>query len=106
MAEIPTQIGRYRLLEEIGSGGFGRVFRAEHVDLGMVRAVKVATDQEFIRQLRREGVVLARLRHPRIVEVYEADFSHDPPYIVMEYVERCRSCWTCWRRWSTPTAKG
>ncbi len=87
VAEIPTQIGRYRLLEEVGRGGFGYVFRAEHVDLGMVRAVKVATDQEFTRQLRREGVVLARLRHPRIVEVYEADFSHDPPYIVMEYVE-------------------
>jgi len=87
MAEIPSQIGRYRLLEEIGSGGFGRVFRAEHVDLGMVRAVKVATDQEFIRQLRREGIVLARLHHPHIVEVHDSDFSHDPPYIVMEYVE-------------------
>ncbi len=87
MAEIPTQVGRYRLLDEVGRGGFGRVFRAEHVDLGLVRAVKVATDQEFTRQLRREGVVLARLRHPRIVEVYEADFSHDPPYIVMEYVD-------------------
>jgi len=87
MAEIPSQIGRYRLLDEIGRGGFGYVFRVEHVDLGMVRAVKVATDPEFTRQLRREGVVLARLRHSRIVEVYEADFSHDPPYVVMEYVE-------------------
>ncbi len=86
MAEIPSRIGRYRFLDEVGRGGFGRVYRAEHVDLGLFRAVKVATDQEFTRQLRREGVVLARLRHPRIVEVYEADFSHDPPYIVMEYV--------------------
>jgi len=47
----------------------------------------VATDPEFARQLRKEGQFLARLEHPRIVLVYDMDVSHDPPYIVMEYVE-------------------
>jgi len=79
-------LGRCRLVEEIGRGGFGCVYRAEHADLGLFRAVKVATDPEFIRQLRKEGRLLARLRHLRIVEVYDMDVEHDPPYIVMEYV--------------------
>jgi serine/threonine-protein kinase len=87
MESTPTEIGRYRLIEEIGAGGFGRVYRAEHVDLGLVRAIKVATDPEFVRQLRREGIVLARLHHPRIVEIHDMDVAHDPPYIVMECVE-------------------
>jgi len=80
-------IGPYELLEEISSGGFGRVYRARHVDLDVIRAVKIPTDPELVRQLRREGRVLARLQHPRIVLVYDMDVEHDPPYIVMEYVE-------------------
>jgi predicted Ser/Thr protein kinase len=80
-------VGPYELLSELGSGGFGRVYRARHGELGWERAVKVATDPEFVRQLRREGEVLARLRHPRIVEVFDMNTSHDPPYVVMEYVE-------------------
>jgi len=80
-------IGSYELLEEIGVGGFGRVYRARHRQLGAIRAVKIATDPEFARQLRKEGQFLARLRYARIVEVYDMDVEHDPPYIVMEYVE-------------------
>jgi iron(II)-dependent oxidoreductase len=81
------QIGPYELLDEIGAGGFGRVYRARHVQLDEIRAIKLATDPELARQLRKEGRVLSRLRHPRIVLVYDMDVEHDPPYIVMEYVE-------------------
>ncbi len=80
-------VSSYELLEEISSGGFGRVYRARHVDLDVIRAVKIPTDPELVRQLRREGRILARLQHPRIVLVHDMDVEHDPPYIVMEYVE-------------------
>ncbi len=66
-------MAQYELLDEIGAGGFGRVYRARHRQLGAIRAIKVATDPEFARQLRKEGQFLARLEHPRIVLVYDMD---------------------------------
>jgi len=80
-------IGPYELLEQIGAGSFGRVYQARHRQLDEIRAIKIATDLDFIRQLRKEGRLLSRLRHPRIVLVHDMDVEHDPPYIVMEYVE-------------------
>jgi hypothetical protein len=46
------RIASHELLEEIGRGGFGRVYRARHIELGLSRAVKIATDPEFVRQRR------------------------------------------------------
>jgi serine/threonine protein kinase len=83
---VPETLGRYRLVEELGAGGFGRVYRAEHLDLGLTRAIKIATNPEFIRELRKEGIALARLHHPRIVEIHDMDVESNPPYVVMEYV--------------------
>lgn len=76
----------YRILERLGEGGFGEVFRAEHEVLGRVVAIKVPRDASSLASLRQEGVVQAALDHPAIVRTLELSISHDPPYVVMEYV--------------------
>ncbi|MCZ6689675.1 MAG: serine/threonine-protein kinase [Planctomycetota bacterium] len=82
------RIGPYVLEEKIGHGGFGQVWRARHVDLKeKVVAAKIPTDQCFIDRLRREGVLQYNLKSPSIVQVIDLDVDHDPPYLLMEYVE-------------------
>src|SRR5690606_20741478 len=72
----------YRILERLGEGGFGEVFRAEHEVLGRIVAIKVPRDASGVAALRHEGVVQARLEHPNIVQTLELSISHDPPYVV------------------------
>jgi len=79
----------YRLLERLGEGGFGEVFRAEHEVLGRIVAIKVPRDQTGLTALRHEGVVQASLSHPNIVKTLELSISHDPPYVVMEFIDGC-----------------
>jgi serine/threonine protein kinase len=76
----------YRVLERIGEGGFGQVFRAEHEVLERIVALKVPRDQGALTALRHEGVVQATLDHPNIVKTVELSISHNPPYVIMEYV--------------------
>ncbi|MDC3379238.1 protein kinase [Planctomycetota bacterium] len=76
----------YRILDRIGEGGFGQVFRAEHEVLGRIVAIKVPRDEGSLAALRHEGVVQAQLEHPSIVRTLELSISHDPPYVVMEFV--------------------
>lgn len=88
-------LGHFRLLEEIGSGGMGVVYRAhdEHLDRDV--AVKVlpaqattvrAFDSKARRALRREALTLSRLNHPNIAQVYDFDKEGDTDFIVMELV--------------------
>jgi len=84
------QLGHYRLIHKIGSGGFAHVYRAEHIYLKTPVAIKVlitnlanADMQNFLN----EAQVVARLDHPHIVRV--RDFGIEPgagiPYLVMDY---------------------
>jgi len=82
------RISEYVLDREVGRGGFGTVFRATHHALtGRVVAVKVALDAERGALLRHEGVLQDVVRHPHAVEVLGLDADHDPPYLVMEFIE-------------------
>lgn len=89
------KVSHYRLLEKIGAGGMGVVYRAhdEHLDRDV--AVKVlpsaaATvrnfDSKARRALRREALTLSRLNHPNIAQVYDFDKEGDTDFIVMELV--------------------
>jgi len=85
-------VGRYRLDRLIGSGGFGAVYLAQHVDLGVWRAVKIlhegmADDASFRARFLREARIAARLRHPNIVAVLEYGVEDDVQYLVMEHVD-------------------
>ncbi|MBL4849677.1 MAG: serine/threonine protein kinase, partial [Planctomycetes bacterium] len=77
----------YRILERLGEGGFGEVFRAEHEVLGTIVAIKVPRDGTGLTALRHEGVVQASLDHENIVATRELSISYDPPFIVMDYID-------------------
>jgi len=79
--------GRYELVRKLGQGAFGEVWLGRHTELGVERAVKIPTDPDYVRQLRKEGRIQCGLKHGGIVETVDLDTESDPPYFVMEYVE-------------------
>src|SRR5215831_2359836 len=91
---VSKQLGPYRLLEPIGHGGMGTVYRAERADGQFQKqvAVKVVPaavhSQELLRRFTSEQQILASLEHPNIARLLDAGVSPDGlPYLVMEYVE-------------------
>lgn len=77
---IKPRIGHYEVIEEIGRGGMGRVFRAYDEALERPAALKVlapelADDQRFVARLRREAISAARLRHPHQNPIGHANSS-------------------------------
>lgn len=86
-------LGPYRLLEPVGEGGMGMVFKAVHQRLNRVVALKVirrerlSQDPEAIRRFQREARAAAQLAHPNVVLVYDSDQIGSTYYIAMEYVE-------------------
>ncbi|MFC4017024.1 protein kinase [Micromonospora sp. GCM10011542] len=89
--------GRYRLDERVATGGMGDVWRATDVVLGRQVAVKVllpalVSDPDFIARFRAEARIMAALRHPGIVQVYDCGEDDLPDgsradYLVMEFVQ-------------------
>ncbi|AUX22449.1 hypothetical protein SOCEGT47_029520 [Sorangium cellulosum] len=91
----PHALGPYRLLDRIGGGGMGVVFRAEHVETGAKAAIKTArcaTDPEHVAALRLEIETLRRLRHPDIVRLLDADIADGVPWIAMPLLEGRTLC--------------
>ena len=90
--DVPRAIGKFEVLEQLGRGTFGTVYKARDPDLHRMVAVKVpragsfATPQEEERFLR-EARAAAQLSHPGIVPVLEIAHDRGLPYIVSEYVE-------------------
>ncbi|HOF62313.1 MAG TPA: serine/threonine-protein kinase [Kiritimatiellia bacterium] len=80
------------VLEVIGHGGMASVWKARQVSLDRLVAVKIlspdfSSDPEDIRRFRQEAQAAARLKHPGIVQVYDANFSDGVYYFIMELVE-------------------
>jgi eukaryotic-like serine/threonine-protein kinase len=82
-------LGRYRLLERLGAGGFGTVWRAHDEQLDRTVAVKrIPLPSEDDRErATREALATARLAHPAIVALYEASADEDAFYLISELVE-------------------
>ena len=86
------QLGRYQLLEELGAGGMGKVYKALHTKLDRVVAVKVLNttrlgDHDAVARFEREMKVIGRLQHPHIVHATDADQADGVHYLVMELVD-------------------
>ncbi len=84
--------GKYRIIEEIGRGGMGIVYKAEDLKLQRRVALKflppdLAPIEEIHQRFRREAQAAAALDHPHICTVYEFDESDGKPFISMAYVE-------------------
>lgn len=85
-------LGKYHILEPLGSGGMARVYRAFHPQLNRYIAVKVlrgdlVDDDTFAARFRREAQAVAALRHPNIIQVFDFDVQNDITYMVMELLD-------------------
>lgn len=82
------RIGKYEILDTIGTGGFGSVYLAQDIWIDKKVAIKVPHRQgENVEKLLQEPRLLAQLNHPHIVGVITAEMTNDVFFIVMEYVE-------------------
>ena len=88
---VGESVDHYRVLARLGAGGMGSVYKAEHVSLGRVHALKVlhgtvlARDNDASERFLREARAASRIRHPNIVDVFDFGYLRDGrPYFVME----------------------
>ncbi|MEJ2084318.1 MAG: protein kinase, partial [Acidobacteriota bacterium] len=89
---VGQTLGHYRILEKLGEGGMGEVYRAEDLDLKRQVALKVlapelATNLERLERFRREAQVLAALEHPNIVNVHSVESVDGLHFLTMELID-------------------
>ncbi|MBV9927946.1 MAG: serine/threonine protein kinase [Acidobacteria bacterium] len=85
-------VGEYRVVDFLGAGGMGEVYRAAHSKIGRVAAVKVLTAQAaqgsgFVERFLNEGRIQANLKHPNVATLYDFCEVQGQPCIIMEYVD-------------------
>jgi len=91
-APIPKKIGKYDVLDVIGKGGMGIVYRAKDPFLDRMVAIKIMTISyadypDLLQRFYREAKATANLQHPNIVTVYELGEHEGSPYLAMQYLE-------------------
>jgi len=85
-----TQLGKYDILEELGRGGFGVVYKARDRSLNRLVALKIlhpqlTVDPNFLERFRREAQTLANINHPNVVTIFEIGEVEGQMFIAMEY---------------------
>ncbi len=88
---VGSELGHYRIIEKIGAGGMGEVYRArdEHLDRDVaikVLAPGTLTDESARKRFHKEALILSQLNHPNVATIHDFDTQQDVDFLVMEYI--------------------
>lgn len=91
-SDVPSTLGGYHVIEELGRGGMGAVYLARQISLNRNVALKVmkpewASDAAFVARFTREAYAAAQLTHHNVVQIYDFGEDRGTPYFSMEFVE-------------------
>jgi serine/threonine-protein kinase len=103
-------LGPYRLLERLGEGGMGKVFKARHIRMDRLVALKIIHPDELdspkaVQRFAREARAAAQLAHPNIVLAHDADQVGNVHFLAMEYVEGTDLAWLVKQSGPLPVAQ-
>src|SRR5271167_1756722 len=88
---VGSELGHYSVVEKIGAGGMGEVYRARDQHLARDVAIKVLPpgtliDEAARKHFHKEALILSQLNHPNIATVHDFDTQQDVDFLVMEYI--------------------
>ncbi len=89
---LPEKIGKYKIIDLLGVGAMGKVYKGFDMKMGRFVAIKVMaekylSDEEVKKRFYKEAIAPAKLFHPNIVSIYDLDEDNGKPFIVMEFLD-------------------